>query len=215
MASSSLPKSVFQSKAGKPSIDDKELLRIMDKPTWHTTHAQGLHVVPAAWQLLVHLQQTGAWTLGANAWKACFALPGFVLQHRSTGDFSLVLHSCQFGFVSWPLDVTDRQPRFASPKTTADAHYQWGFVLDFNDWSCWAFDIVPPVATSIMKAPIMGIHLKLSNAPQSLVQAAACEGFRGVTQTWLEKARACGAGAAGDVTELGRQCALWAPMGPY
>lgn len=191
----SLPKAIFKShdeEQFKPSIDTDELKKVTGRAsTWTTTNAQGLHHVPSAWQLVLHLSSNGGWNCAAAAWRSIFMLEGFIVSCRNSLSYLLVLWADQFSFLAWPCDASGLpQSRTCTPCDAEGTHAQWHHVFDYDDWQVWPATVVAPLAACCAGSSGPSISVHLANEPTTPLKAAAKQGFKGIGQSWLEKVAA-------------------------
>ena len=195
----------------KPSLPDSEVRAVGGRASWTSTSALGLAVPPFALMLAQHLRATTSWHLGAVAWLAMFCLPGTVLQETGNERWFLVLEHTEYAVLVWPLHVLQRGGRrYAVPEFNSKARYsfEYFFSLENPAFVAWPYSTQAPLQTLVSgpKMQKLSIVLALAESSVSILQAAAQQGFRGVTQEYLEKlSKLMGwPWAAGDSCFLGR-----------
>ena len=131
-----LRKGCFDALGGQPSIDDKLLRRTMvSHPDWPRYGPQSVHMIPAAFSLLLHLHSTERWGDAAEAWKAVFAIKGTLLKDKADSKYFIVLDCCQFALLLWPCEfVVQKGTTIFKPMAGQDADTCWRYVFDFSGW---------------------------------------------------------------------------------
>ena len=95
-----LQKQSFSSVSEEPSLEDPSLQKIMSKPTWTTTHAQGMQSVPTAISYLLHVHAQGTWS-NADPWCNILFNTGGIITDPD-GKLWVVLGSTAFAVLAWP-----------------------------------------------------------------------------------------------------------------
>jgi len=186
-----LPESAFDAQAAAPGIPDELLQALKGRPTWHLFSPQSAHMIPAAWQLLLHCYRAHSFDAARAAWRSIFVPVGMVLEDVVLRQWFLVLHSSQFGCFALPVSFARCEDGYYMDITFPNMGTpQWTRITTFDDYR--VYDLRPEGPNirrwRRFQSPASCRHgLRLDGAGKSIDVASAETGFRGVTDPWLRK----------------------------
>lgn len=138
-------KSVFLSLGdANPNISDTVYKTVTGKATWATRTPLGLHDDLYIGKLMVDMATSRDWSMASTCWRSALVSESAILQDVTSGVYGIVLASCSWGVLVWPLEVLDiGSQRFAKPATNAERGKPvlWtvcGFGIGW--WACFEFE---------------------------------------------------------------------------
>lgn len=175
-----------------PSIPDDLLRSIHDKATWPSPSPLVLNLDVFMTQGLLQVSESGDWASLGEEWKAIVVSQGCIVQHVRKGTLGLLLQSNQYGVLAWPLVrrvVRGFAVAMLDLSPSAELIFWRVTTFDQEHWAVWSHTTLSPLETAINSAgdQLCGIYFQMPGQPNSLLEAAARRGFRGIQGTYLQK----------------------------
>eukprot|EP00971_Amphidinium_carterae_P264120 5239835-Amphidinium_carterae.1 len=188
------PKSVFSALGLPPSWDDGELRQIQDGTAKYlSTSAQGLQLQPAAWCLLLAGAEAADMRVIEEGWHAVIFQEKCVIKHKSRDESWLVLKSCPYALLVWPVSVCKLGDAILwVPTLERNTSVKWLATPDISVWSCVEVQAIPP---NVMRAwarsqqKELGVQIGLLQVSTDTppLKMAAKSAFKSCTGTYIDK----------------------------
>eukprot|EP00435_Cladocopium_sp_Y103_P032362 s602_g8.t1 len=160
----------FKSFKGHAMRLDKVFSSIMGNKVWPTISEDTLRRSAAAWSFLRQVKDLGCRI--ADGPISGILQPKQVLQHVHSEEFVIVVKSCYWGFLSWPLVLVEHEGHVTRLHFSCDseAEARWHHLSNHDDWDSWqAFTAEVVWSKSVLDD---GVSLRVICAGEPLILAA-------------------------------------------
>ena len=182
-----LPKNSFSSRGGELSVDVAEFEAITQAFGFRTFTSISKNYTVAAWASMVHIFDTNSKDMAGELWRATLLTPRSVVRNRCTERSFLVLETCRYGFLGWPMAVlVDERERFVFQMETGGNGAEWVAVLRDGEWETWLPHASSAVSEMMQNRQSIIAFYSASKA-LSILEMAAMHAFAFTCDSYLPR----------------------------